>query len=240
MGARSVTMGTGAAEIDLGKLRACLRTLRDEEVFLMLDDAIEQLSPENLEKVVRQYLDPERLRLDGVTIGPARLAASVRAFADATRAGDFYESFDVNSKNYTKLSRGTLAWISTFRRLIDRCVAAVEKEPASEVLDSMGVLLGLLELIDDSGQEVLFFADEGGSWLVGVDWGQVLPVWIRVLSASTDAKGFVIAVVERHRRLPPQAHAGFLELAEALAKPQQAAALVERISVETRDSRGER
>lgn len=61
----------------------------------------------------------------------------------------------------------------------------------------------LQELIDDCGHEVLFFADEGGSWLVGVGWGQVLPVWIRVLSASTDAKGFATAVVDRHRRLPP-------------------------------------
>jgi hypothetical protein len=132
-------MGTGAAEIDLGKLRACLRTLRDEEVFLMLDDAIE-----------------------------------------------------------------------------------------------------LLELIDDCGHEVLFFADEGGSWLVGVDWGQVLPVWIRALSASTDAKGFAIAVVDRHRRLPPDARADFLGLAESLATPVQAAALAEWIAAETRDSRGDR
>lgn len=233
-------MGTDAAEIDLGKLRACLRTLRDEDVFLMLDDAMEQISPENLEKVVRPYLDPERLRLDGATIGPARLAASVQAFADATRAGDFYESFDVNSKNCTKLSRGTLAWISTFRRLIDRCVAAVEKEPASEVLDALGVLLGLLELIDDCGHEVLFFADEGGSWLVGVDWGQVLPVWIRVLSASTDAEEFATAVVDRHRRLPAQARTGFHALAESLATPVQAAALADRVAVETRDSIGDR
>ena len=31
---------------------------------------------------------------------------------------------------------------------------------------------------------MIFFADEGGSWMVGVDWRQVLPAWFRVLSAT--------------------------------------------------------
>ncbi|HTU41044.1 MAG TPA: hypothetical protein VMF10_05010 [Candidatus Aquilonibacter sp.] len=31
---------------------------------------------------------------------------------------------------------------------------------------------------------MIFFADEGGSWMVGVEWRRVLPAWFRVLSAT--------------------------------------------------------
>lgn len=88
--------------IDLGRLRSCLRTLRDEDVFLMLDDAIERLSPEDLEQVVRPLLEPERLRPSGAMLGSADLIGQVRAFANESNAGDYYESFDVTSRNYTK------------------------------------------------------------------------------------------------------------------------------------------
>ena len=36
------------------------------------------------------------------------------------------------------------------------------------------------------GNDVIFFADEGGSWQVGVDWAKVLPVWFEVLSATAE------------------------------------------------------
>ena len=40
----------------------------------------------------------------------------------------------------------------------------------------MDILFGLLNHIDKGNDSVVFFADEGGSWQVGVDWAKVLPV----------------------------------------------------------------
>jgi len=222
--------------IELGKLRGCLRTLRDEDVFLMLDDAIERLTAEDLEQVVSPFLDLERLRPSGAMLGSADLIDQVRAFANESNAGDYYESFDVASRNYTKLSRGTLAWIATCCRLFDRCVAEVGRGDASEVLAAMNVLFGLVETIDER-DDILFFADEGGSWLVGIDWKQVLPAWIQLLAARSGAVEFAAAVVDRHGRLPPHARVGFLELAESMATPAQAAALAERIAANSRGGR---
>ena len=48
----------------------------------------------------------------------------------------------------------------------------------------MDFLFGLLNHIDEGRDDVIFFADEGGSWQVGVDWAKVLPVWFKVLSAT--------------------------------------------------------
>jgi hypothetical protein len=222
-------MKADATEIDLEKLHAALRMVRNQDLFFMLDDALERLSSEDLDQVVRPYLDLERLRRAEPADGASGFADRVRAFADATRAGEYYESFDVNSRNYTELSRGTLAWIAAHRRLLDRCVAEAGKGDGADLLAAMDLLFGLLQLIDECGDEVLFFADEGGSWQVGVDWKQVLPAWLRVLSQASDPEGFAAAVVERHRRLQSYDRVGLFELAEKLATQDQAAALAARV-----------
>ena len=45
-------------------------------------------------------------------------------------------------------------------------------------------IFNLLDQIDQSSHDILFLADEGGSWEVGVDWENVLPAWFKVLSAT--------------------------------------------------------
>jgi hypothetical protein len=225
-----LTVSTDAVTINLDKLRACLRTVRDQDLFSRLDNALERLSPRDLEQVVRPYVQLEQIRQDGLAVEEVGLLARVRAFAEATCTGEYYEPFDVNSKTYTKLSRGTLAWISTFLRLLDRCVAAAGKVDRSEVLEAMSILFDLLEQLDRCGEEVLFFADEGGSWLVGVDWKQVLAAWLRVLAEATNPERFAAAVLERHRRLPSYERRGLLVLARELATPIQAAALAMRLA----------
>src|SRR5437016_14027515 len=38
--------------------------------------------------------------------------------------------------------------------------------------------------------DVIFFAYEGGSWQVGVDWAKVLPVWFKILSATAEPEEY--------------------------------------------------
>lgn len=64
-------------------------------------------------------------------------------------------------------------------------VNAKKGKPA-EVREAMDVLFGLLNHIDKGHDDVIFFADEGGSWQVGVDWATVLPAWFKVLSATAE------------------------------------------------------
>ena len=54
----------------------------------------------------------------------------------------------------------------------------------------MDILFGLLNHIDKGDDDVIFFADEGGSWQVRVDWARVLPVWFRVLSATAEPEEY--------------------------------------------------
>jgi len=81
-------------------------------------------------------------------------------------------------------------------------INAKKRNPA-EVREAMDVLFGLLNHIDKGLDDVIFFADEGGSWQVGVDWAKVLPVWSKVLSATAEPEEYaerITALLSCHYR----------------------------------------
>jgi hypothetical protein len=166
----------------------------------MLADAVELLPPARLHAVARQYLDLRRLRRDSKK-ARANLLADAKAFEHASLAGDFYESFEVNSKNFMEQSRGTTHWIAGFRRLLGRCVKQAQKGNEAETRQAFGILFGLLDRLDEGRDDIVFFADEGGAWLVRVDWKTVLPPWFEVLSATAQADEYTrrtTGLLERH------------------------------------------
>ena len=188
-------------QIDRDKLRAEVRKLGNEYVFYMLDDAIDLLPPAKLHKIAKKYLDPKRLCPDAQKVTRPSLLPDIKRFEKASLAGEYYESFGVNSKNRTQQSAGTSAWIAEFRRLLDRCVADAEKGQPAEVREAMVILFGLLDHIDKCLDDIVFFADEGGSWQVGVDWPKVLPVWFNALSATVEPAEYaerITSLLSRH------------------------------------------
>src|SRR6185503_16270112 len=117
--------------------RAEVRKLGNEYVFYMLDDAIELLPLAKLHKIAKKYLDLERLRPDAQKTASPSLLTDVKRFEKASLAGEYYESFGVNSKNYTQKSAGTSAWIAEYLRLLDRCVINAKKRDPAEVREAM-------------------------------------------------------------------------------------------------------
>jgi hypothetical protein len=126
--------------------------------------------------------------------GVTPLLDEVRAFHDACLCGDYYESFDVNSKNLMDTSKGTDAFMAEFERLIQKCIHASSKGPLSPVREAFELLFALLRRLDRDPDSVLFFADEGGSWQVGVDWRAALPAYFRSLADGTPAEHFASEV----------------------------------------------
>lgn len=215
---------TVAGSIDRDKLRMALRKLGDERIFGMLYDAIELIPPAKLHKLVEPYLDPRSLR--PVTNHPGKLLARVRSFERTSLAGDYYDPFDVNSKNYMKKSSGTIAWIAECNRLLDLCVVQAQTADATEVRQSFDTIFALLDEIDACSKDIIFFADEAGAWQVGVDWERVLPSWFKVLSATAKPEEYARRVVdllnrhchyERPKMLPVARKVATLAQARALA-----------------------
>jgi len=221
-------------QIDRDKLRAAVRKLGNDYVFYMLEDAIELLPPAKLYKIAKKYLDLRRLLPDAELAAALSLLAEVKRFEKASLAAEYYESFSVNSKNYTQQSRGTSAWIAEYCRLLDCCVNDAKKGRPAEVREAMDVLFGLLTHIDKGNDDVIFFADEGGSWQVGVDWARVLPVWFKVLSATAEPEEYaerITAMISHHYS---HGRDKMLALAHRTATPGQRKGLAEVKSVEAK------
>jgi len=210
-------------QIDLDKLRATIRKMGNEYVFYMLDEAIDLLPQAKLLKLVKGYIDPERLRPDGKAKG--NLLSDVKAFEKASLVGEYYEDFDVNYKNCMEKSTGTTAWIAECRRLLDRCVAQEKKGDPAEVRQAFDIIFGILDHIDECRDDVIFFADEAGSWQVGIDWDKVLPPWFRVLSAAAEPEEYacrITGLLEHHYNYESEK---MLAVARKTATPAQRKAL---------------
>ena len=124
-------------------------------------------------------------------------------------------------------SRGTRAWFADCRRLFRRCVEDTNACEPRVVLESFDTLFRLLDYIDGGYHEMIFFADEGGSWQLGVDWSEILPAWFTCLSAGATAEDFavrVVEVVDKHESYRREAH---LQTARGIATPAQQKALSE-------------
>ena len=218
-------MARKAAEIDRDKLRAAIRKLGDEYVFYMLDEAIDLLPPARLRKVIGRYLDLRSLRPDGKKASTGTLLAQVKAFEKASLAGEYFESFNVNSKNYTEKSKGTASWISEFRRLLQRCAEQGRALQPADVRQAFDLLFGLLDRIDECREDIIFFADEAGSWQVGVDWEKMLPPWFKVLSATAEPEEYAQRVLGLLEHRYHYGSARMLAVARKLGTPAQRQAL---------------
>jgi hypothetical protein len=122
--------------------------------------------------------------------GAAPLLEEVQKFHDASLRGEYYHSFDVNSKNFMDKSEGTEAFIAEFDRLVGKYVRAAAKGPPAPIRQAFELLFALLRRIDEDPDSVIFFVDEAGSWHVGVDWREVLPAYFRCLADGTPGEDF--------------------------------------------------
>lgn len=169
------------ARIDLAKLRNRVRIQPHETVYAMLDNAFDLLTAANLTKLIRQHLPLEDLHRDEPEPkrdSLRRLRVAVEAFAAASHRGDYFDPFDVNSRNYTEQSNGTTAWIGECNRLLSRCVERTSHQRTTDgVMSTFELLFDLIEQAVSCEFDILFFADEGGVWSLGFDWPSVARAW---------------------------------------------------------------
>jgi len=81
--------------------------------------------------------------------------------------------------------------------LLEHCVEQTETGDPAEMRETFGRIFGLLHRIDECMGDIIFFADEGGSWQVGVEWEKVLPAWLKCLAAAAEPDEYAAAAI-RH------------------------------------------
>jgi hypothetical protein len=174
--------------VDLGRLRAALRRMSRGDLLIVAERAAEFVPKARLRALVDDLVRLEELT--GTNPDAPSLLGEVREFHAAALRGEYYESFDVNSKNFREKSKGTQAFIAEFARLLRDCTRAAARAPRGPVREAFDLLFGLLRHIDECHDDVIFFADEAGSWQVGVDWRSTLPACFRCLADGASAEEY--------------------------------------------------
>jgi hypothetical protein len=85
-------------QVDRAKLRAAVRKLDNKYVYFLLADALELLPDAKLVKVLRPFMDLKALRPQVAKKGD--VFTDVAEFEKASLERKYFESFNVNSKNY--------------------------------------------------------------------------------------------------------------------------------------------
>jgi hypothetical protein len=93
------------------------------------------------------------------------------------------------------------------------------------VLQAFELLFALLRHIDTGNDDVIFFADEGGSWQIGVDWRTALPAYFRCLAETVSVEQFALKVDQAIADFVDYDRAHYIAEAGRLASPIQQAAL---------------
>jgi hypothetical protein len=192
-------------------------------LLMVAERAIEIVPRAKLEALVGDMVRLDKLA-EGKR-GAASLLDEVQKFHDASLRGEYYDSFDVNSKNFMDKSEGAEAFIAEFDRLVAKCVRAAAKGPHAPVRQAFDLLFALLRRIDEDPDSVVFFADEAGSWQVGVDWREVLPAYFRCLADETPGEDFAREVDRAISDFSDHERPRHLTAARRVANAEQKAAL---------------
>jgi hypothetical protein len=140
-------------------------------------------------------------------------------------AGDYYEYFGVNSRNFMQKSEGTELFLAEFDRLMYACIREPSRGPRAPVREAFELLFQLLRRIDEGHDDVIFFADEAGSWQVGVDWSAALPAFFQCLADSASPDDFAREVNRTIEDFAEYDRSRHLTAARRVANAQQKAAL---------------
>jgi hypothetical protein len=211
--------------VDLDELRTAIRRMKRGDLLMVAERAIELVPKAKLQALVGDMVHLNKL--EKKKTGAAPLLDEVRKFHTASLVGEYYEDFAVNSKNSIEQSEGTDAFIAEFNRLLVKCIRAALnarrlKKPVREAFD---LLFALLRRLDCEPDDVVFFADEGGAWQVGVDWRSTLPAYFQCLAEEATPEEFAREVDRVIEDFSEYDRAKHLTAARRVASAEQKAAL---------------
>lgn len=177
--------------IDYSAVRAELRTLSRSNLLVIAERAVELIPADQLGALLSDIVN-----LEDTALAPLPgLIDDTCQFVDAAMAGHYYEAVEINNRGRQEQSIGTDAFVAEFDRLVRRLALAPELGESAATRDSIELLLDLLRQIDEGNDDILFFADDGGSLTASINWHSLLPAYFKCLAAILPPVEFAYTVV---------------------------------------------
>lgn len=199
MQTKKSTRSSAFGELRWDKLRIALMRLSKDDLLNLLGTAFAALSRSQARRVFGGAVDLTAV-YEPTGRRPGQLLDEIKRFHARSLSDHYYESFAVNSKNFTSMSQGTKEWIAEMNRLFGRCAEASQEGQHAEARPAFDLLFDLMSQVDECRDDIVFFAKEGGSWQVGVDFAKILPAYFTSLAAMTEPAEFARRVDELIRQ----------------------------------------
>ena len=217
---------------NLNAVRHELRMMTRGNLLIIAERATEILSTGKLNTLLADFMPLNKAEERSST--SASLFDDVRKFHAASLGGEYYEEIRGRSHSGCDRSRGTDTFIAEFDRLTRQCIRAAKTAPPLAIREVFELLFDVLRHIDKGNDDIIFFADEGGSRDIGVDWHAVFPVYFRCLAKTASAHVFAQGVEQAIRDFADDQRTRHLQSAHRVANPAQTAALRSLLEVSRR------
>lgn len=179
--------------VDFTAIRAELRELERGSLLIIAERAVELVTTDQLNILLGDFVHLTA-RSTEADDAPVSLPDEVRVFYDTAIAGKYYETVEINNRGGQEQSKGTDAFIAEFQRLLQKCIQAAHQEVHAGLRESFEFLFALLRHVDEGNDDVLFFADDGSSLDVGVNWCAALPAYFNCLAKTSSPEEFARTV----------------------------------------------
>ena len=210
--------------IDSSVVLAELRTLSRGNLLVIAERAAELISADQLSALLGDFVKLEADACKAIR-AVATLYDDARRFFDAAMAGHYYEVVEINNRGRQEQSMGTDAFVAEFDRLVRRCTHAAGQGEFVGVRNSIELLFALLRHVDEGNDDVLFFADGGGSLNVGVNWHSTFPAYFKSLAAILAPVEFARTVVSTIDEFGSCGRPDYLAAAHVVANDAQRTAI---------------
>ena len=206
------------------ELEPGLRQLEKEALLEVLHAAYQALPATRLATVFGDHIElksPKAIPKAAQEEGLSGVLEGVEFFRAQSLAGEYYESFAVNSRNFSEQSAGTERWIEECNELFGECVQLSQQGQHEEACQGMELLFELLAEIDTGSDLIIFFADEPGSWQVGIADEKILPAYFTSLAAIAEPEDYATKVAATIQEYGAYNSSKYFEIARQVATSAQ-------------------
>src|SRR3954453_9968010 len=182
------------AMLDWSQLADILKRQKKAALLELLEQAFFEMEPKQQRAVFGELTKkPPAARAIG-----AALVEEVAEFDRDSRARQYYQSFNINSKNFNHIPDKTDEWFDRLGDLLTETSKLTRQGDHATAVACFDRLYALIETMEDG--DSIVFAHELGSWMIPVEEKEWVADYLTSLAATTTPDEFAAKVIPLIRR----------------------------------------